>query len=345
MDFDGIVSLDFKAALTNQPTARPTRVPTKRPTAKPSLAPTLAPSVRGETNGPSSHPSRAPTVLPTSRPTESPTESNTGTYISFSSTVTMSGVDYTQFAADSLAQQAALDTTRSTMDPNIDSDEIVIGAAGSGSASATSSLRNHQLGRAAKAGAQSGVSTWVRYEVNANINNLGFADTTTAYSTLTNNLQLSISSGNYTTVLVSTATSMGTETMSNADVSESAVVSNYTSYDVQTDAASSGSDPSVSPGLIVGPLLGALVVGVVALLIYRRIKGFSAEEKDALWKETSVSRSSSVISPSARNSRISRITFTSKDDANQLESSSVNPLHDGSSNAGKEVPFVSESGL
>jgi hypothetical protein len=197
----------------------------------------------------------------------------------------MDGVTCSSFEGDDSAIQAARITTRDAFDPDMNLEEVTFVPS---SCAVRRALRDGSMTIQATTAA-----TW---DINTNINNLGYSDTQTAYDTLIQNLDSSISSGAYTTALKDNGEAQGTDVLASASVTADPVVSEFTE---DTVSPSSDSGDTVSTGLIVGVVIGcsivliAVAVGSYFMFGKRRRTNKNAEEE---WNSRNSNNSSSSSS-------------------------------------------------
>lgn len=184
----------------------------------------------------------------------------------------MDGVACSAFEEDTDAVQAARITTRDALDEDMNLEEVTFVP--------SSCVVRRTLLRDGSFALQA--TTTAKWDINTNINNLGFTDAQAAYDSLTLNLETSISTGSYTTSLKDNGEAQGTNILANADVTAAPVVTEFTE---ETVSPSSDSGDSVSVGLIVGVVIGcsvvlvAVAVGSYFMFGKRRKVNKNAEEE------------------------------------------------------------------
>lgn len=224
--------------------------PTVSPTSKPSQSPTVVPTSK----------SARPTVIPPGRPSFMPTQAPTavkvsGTYIEFTAEIIMDGVVYADFINDEVAMSAAVLTTRDALNPDMALNEITL----SSTDPARRNLRLHFVG--ARIRQLEDGTTAATYAIDTNVDNLGYLDASTAYSSLVANLDESVASGRYTVDLVANADAAGSTSLSNAVVTEVPVVSDYTVTEFSGSGSDGGNDnDDVDIGVIIGVTIACAVI-------------------------------------------------------------------------------------
>ena len=234
VNYKGMVSLKFNQTIP-------------APTATPSKTPTFA----------------KPTVSPTSfLPTVAPSQGSTDIWLSFYTTVQIDNVDCTTLIGDLVAQDAAVYTTRTGMNPSIPNQDVSqYKLTCTGRRLAESPNLDHTYRRDGSTG-----SAPIQYKVYTDISALGYPDAQTAYNSLTASLGEFVSTGLYTLELQKTTASMGSDSFAAASVTTDPVFTDYTT-DNGPSSSNSGSSPD-NTGIIVGSVVGACAFLIIVILFW-----------------------------------------------------------------------------
>ena len=218
-----------------------------------SLPPTVSP-----TSSPTRSPTRYPSRAPTRRPTTAPTKSSIGTYIEFTVDIIMNGVEYSSFINDASAEEASILTTRDALNPHMKIYEVSIDT------EETTQARRHLRIETNRVTIRqlSSDSTKVEFVVRTNIDDLGYSNADDAYDSLVDSLADSVASGEYTTMLVENGNDAGTATLVDANVTDTPVASDYTTFEQKSDGGGDSND-DIDIGIVVGASIG----GVLALVV------------------------------------------------------------------------------
>lgn len=268
-DYKGIVKLEFAGASpTHVPTFNPSHQPTKEPTVKP----TVQPSSRPPTPSPSRKPTIRPSRAPTRRPTLQPTKKNTGTFITFNTTIELDLVGCAEFIIDLIAQESCRLSTLLSLNENLEEDEVLPGIV-----EACFSDRRTLGATVSHVTVKRGLVTGllVEYTTVANIENLGMSSASAAYDSMVTSLSNSISTGQYTELVRDMGSSMNTSTLATVMVTQTPKFSNYTVMEVvpsSNDGSSSKNEDDVGAiagGVVGGVVLLSIVIGVVYFFHFR----------------------------------------------------------------------------
>ena len=342
-----------KTPSSSEPTAEPSSVPSTLPSAVPSCFPT----VRGDTNPPSispsskpssfvptsAKPSAEPSAVPSSaQPTFVPTDIF-GLYISFGVIIKLDGVDCVNLESNTISIDVAKVTTRDGLDPLILLNEIIFNPSGCSN--------------------QSTIRIETSWSVNSNINNLGYSDSQIAFNTMKNNLTVFMSSGLYSSALISYGNENGVATFSNVTITQPPIFSDYQEYSVY--APNNNKRPMTKLMLLIGiPLLlfGVLVIGCIIKIVKGGlVQNISKMEnswrsQSSFWNDSDESSSNSGLDTNnidielqdssntkkRKNSNASEISLESSSSNSMIQSVIVNQTFKDQSSSANSSSVLSE---
>ena len=203
---------------------------------------------------------------PSVSPTQAPSYTNYAIIIEFSTTVTMNNLDCSLFYSDTIAVDAAEDTTARALHEQLLLSELSLEPTNCGSSRRllSSFSRDSFMSRRNLVNTQTS-ATW---KIAADITRLGYANPSSAYNAMKTNMEQYVMSGNYTLLLRQNGAAKGTSLLVDVNVTSVPLFSDYSYYTI-LDGDSGRTSESLQLGLILGVVIGVIVfISAIAAVLY-----------------------------------------------------------------------------